>query len=317
VALENETREGATQQVEEAPGPIETPKETRMPETSEAATWVPPGHYYSPLVDPHDPHVHQLLEVYWESELPPDCGVAINDAEMLSRLDKLSKFYPDLPFSTEKSGTTRYHYENPAFGYGDAIVYSTMIRHLRPKRIIEVGSGYSSAVAMDTNDLFFDGRIELTFIEPYPDTFLSMLTTETDDRYRSSLVQSKLQDAPTSLFRTLKRNDILFIDSSHVAKMASDVNYYFQQILPLLAQGVVIHIHDIPYPFEYPPDWIRAENRSWNEAYLLFAFLQFNPNFRVTYFNHYMFRKHRQVIEEKMPLCLQNPGASIWLERIK
>ena len=234
---------------------------------------------------------------------------------MIRRLDRLSTFYKELPFTDEKLDSgPRYFYINGLYEYGDAIVYFGMIRDLKPKRILEIGSGYSSALAMDTNDRFFNRAIDLTFIEPYPETLLRVIGD--DSFYNKKLIQSKVQDVPTSTFQKLERNDILFIDSSHVAKMASDVNDYLFRILPDLQSGVVIHIHDVLYPFEYWPVWIDEQNRSWNEAYALRAFLQYNHAFRIIYFNDFVFRKHKSLLTDKMPLCMRNAGASIWLEKV-
>jgi hypothetical protein len=94
------------------------------------------------------------------------------------------------------------------------------------------------------------------------------------------------------------------------------VNDYLFRILPALRAGVIIHIHDIFYPFEYPPKWIVNENRSWNEAYVVRAFLQYNPAFRIFYFNHYMYRRFSALIKEAMPLILKNPGGGLWLQKL-
>jgi hypothetical protein len=116
-------------------------------------------------------------------------------------------------------------------------------------------------------------------------------------------------------FRQLEANDILFIDSSHVSKMASDLNHLMFNVLPLLRPGVLIHLHDIFYPFEYPPSWIVEENRSWNEAYLVRAFLEFNNDFEVLFFNHFAFRKFPSLIAQKTPLFSKNCGGSLWIRR--
>jgi hypothetical protein len=277
-------------------------------------TWVPPGHFYSPLVDPTDRHVRQALEGFSTGELSPNSAINIDDREIVASLERISAFYHELPFPENKTDGIRYFYKNGAFEHGDAVTYFGMIRDFRPKRIIEVGSGYSSCVAMDTNDRFFDRKINLTFIEPYPDLLQKLIGGDTF--YSQKIVASKVQDVPTSMFETLEHGDILFIDSSHVAKMASDVNDYFFRILPVLARGVIIHIHDILYPFEYPDAWITHENRSWNEAYLLRAFLQYNTAFRVIYYNNYVRRRHSELLQKKMPICLENGGGSIWLKKV-
>jgi hypothetical protein len=177
------------------------------------------------------------------------------------------------------------------FSYSDAISLLGMLLELSPRQLIEVGSGHSSCVAMDTNDLFLNRSMKMKFIEPYPQRLLSILQPE--DRYRSCVEQVRLQNAPLEWFTRLEAGDVLFIDSSHVGKLGSDVNHCFFAIFPALASGVYIHIHDVFYPFEYPSSWIIDQNRSWNEAYLLHAFLQYNSAHEIVYFNDYMFQQHR------------------------
>src|SRR5262249_30901378 len=154
----------------------------------------------------------------------------------------------------------RYYFRNEWFGYADALVLYGMIRYLRPRRVIEVGSGFSSAVMLDTNDLFCGGRVALTFVEPYPDRLFSLLRGS--DRDKHTVIARPVQDVDLSLFQALSDNDILFVDSSHVSKVGSDVNHLIFQILPALADNVVVHFHDIFYPFEYPKDWV-YEGRAW------------------------------------------------------
>jgi hypothetical protein len=236
--------------------------------------------FYSPIVNPYDARVQRLLKEHATSELSDQEDIRIDTGALKEMFFKIASAYADLPFSDQPGDGFRYHYENPSFSYGDAITLFGMMRHFKPKRIVEAGSGYSSCLM-----------------------------------YQSSLRCEALQDVPTSFFRELSENDILFIDSSHVAKTGSDVNDYFFRILPALNPGVIVHIHDIPYPFEYPPDWIIKDERSWNEAYVLRAFLQYNSSFKIIYFNHFMYRRFAGLFEEHMPLCLKNCGASIWLEK--
>ena len=121
--------------------------------------------------------------------------------------------------------------------------------------------------------MFFDNEIQCTFIEPHPKLLKSLL--KQGDLERIEIVPRPLQDVDLELFESLRANDILFIDSTHVAKIGSDVNRIFFEILPALATGVYVHFHDIFYPFEYPREWI-YEGRAWNEAYMLRAFLMYN-----------------------------------------
>jgi hypothetical protein len=276
------------------------------------ATWVPPGHFYSPLVDPNDPVVQRTL-VEDGRALPDTDDLRLNVPLILEWFERISRHYPELPFGETRREGLRYFYENPAFSAGDAISLFGMLLELKPSRLVEVGSGFSSCVAMDTNDRFLDGRVEMTFLDPYPETVLSLL--DAADPYRKRIVAVQLQNAPLELFTQLEAGDILFIDSSHVAKLGSDVNDYLFRIFPVLRSGVVLHIHDIPYPFEYESQWIVTENRSWNEAYAIRAFLQYNRAFRVLYFNHFVRKQFPDLLEAKMPRCFKDCGASLWLQK--
>ncbi|MEJ7708829.1 MAG: class I SAM-dependent methyltransferase [Pyrinomonadaceae bacterium] len=189
-----------------------------------------------------------------------------------------------------------------------------MIRHLKPKRITEIGSGFSSCVMLDTNEVFFDNSISCTFIEPYPQLLISLMKEE-DRKSADDVVASKLQDVDLSNFSALGKNDILFVDSTHISKVNSDVNYIFFELLPGLSSGVYIHFHDIFFPFEYPKEWIH-QGRSWNEIYILRAFLQYNRSFKVALFNTFLEETHQEFFVKEMPLCMKNKGGSIWLQKI-
>lgn len=273
-------------------------------------TWVPPGHYYSPIPDRDEVRSREERIFSVPSELP---GIDLNADGQLRLFSELAAFYGQMPFTGEKKAGLRYYFDNIAFCHTDAVILYSMLRWLRPKRLIEVGSGFSSAVALDTNDLFLDSSVDFTFIEPFPERLLDLLSEK--DRERTALIQKPLQDVDLSLFRKLKAGDVLFIDSTHVSKTGSDVNYIFFEVLPALEPGVWIHFHDIMYPFEYPKEWI-YEGRAWNEAYMLRAFLQYNGAYRIRFFNTYLHKFHRGIFEKKMPVCLKNTGGSIWMEKL-
>jgi hypothetical protein len=112
----------------------------------------------------------------------------------------------------------------------------------------------------------------------------------------------------------LEANDILFIDSSHVSKAGSDVNHLFFTVLPRLKPGVLVHVHDVFYPFEYPLGWLR-QGRAWNELYLLRAFLQYNTAFEMLFFNSFLWKHHKEQLAAKLPRMATNPGGSIWLRK--
>jgi hypothetical protein len=275
---------------------------------------IPVGHFYSPIVEPTDPQVRKACAGFPTSELGGGEDLRIDENAVFETLLRISEHYGKVPFPELKQDDFRYYYENPMYSYGDAIVLSCMLQDLRPKRVIEVGSGFSSCAAMDISDRCLNSSVEFSFIEPHPDSFLSLLDAE--DPYRKRVMRTQLQDAPLEMFSRLEENDILFIDSSHVVKIGSDVNYCFFRVLPVLKPGVVIHFHDIFYPFEYPPDWITDVRLSWSEAYLLHAFLQYNDRYRIIYFNHLVERRFGKVLEERMPLCMRNCGGSIWLRKV-
>lgn len=269
----------------------------------------PPGHHHSPIVSPDEVRKHED-RVYRTptKDLP---GIDLHPDEQLQLLRELAQFYGELPFGDEPRPGLRYHFRNPFYSYADAILLYGMIRRFEPRRIIEVGSGYSSAVILDTNEIFFDNRIDLTFVEPYPETVRSLM--KRDDE--ATIIEQPLQSVDFGMFGELGDNDFLFVDSTHVSKTGSDVNFLFFDVLPLLREGVKVHFHDIFHPFEYPREWTFRDNHSWNEAYLLRAFLMYNQAFRVRAFSTFLADQHADWFRRHMPLCLKNPGASIWIEK--
>lgn len=187
-----------------------------------------------------------------------------------------------------------------------------MLRHLKPKRLIEIGSGFSSACAVDTIDRFLDGTCDLTFIEPYPERLLGVL----GERARTTRIFNvPVQGVPLEIYGELEAGDVLFIDSSHVLRTGSDVCMELFEILPRLAKGVFVHIHDIIWPFEYPQNWILDQNRSYNEAYAVRAFLTGNPNWKIAFFNDYFAKFEGARIQQSFPQHTGDFGGSIWLER--
>ena len=165
---------------------------------------------------------------------------------------------------------------------------------------------------LDTSERHLNQSVNFTFIEPYPELLKSLLRTK--DLASISILESRLQDVPINEFQQLNSGDFLFIDSTHVSKTGSDVNYLLFDILPSLSDGVYIHIHDIFYPFEYPREWVFG-GRSWNEIYALRAFLQFNSAFTIEMMNTYLEHFHQQRFVSRMPLCMKNTGGSIWLRK--
>ncbi|MFW8601259.1 class I SAM-dependent methyltransferase [Desulfobacterota bacterium M19] len=271
----------------------------------------PAGHFYSPI-----PALWEIREnekrIFSEySETIP--GINLNVESQLSLLEKLGNYYKASPFQNEKKDTIRYYGNNSRFILSDAVVLYTIIRHYKPRKIIEIGSGFSSCVSLDTNEHFFNNSIKCTFIEPYPDLLFSLLKPKDKERVR--ILPQNLQSLrDLTIFTDLKADDILFLDSSHVTKANSDVNHFFFNILPILQTGVIIHIHDIFYPFEYLKEWL-YEGRSWNETYLLKAFLQYNNAFEIIFFNSFLHLFYADKLAQHMPVCTESPGGSFWMRK--
>jgi len=241
-----------------------------------------------------------------------DINVDIEEMEGLWR-NHLGPLAQATDFPEHAGGPARFHSANPAFGYGDAAILRAMLLHVRPQRIIEVGSGYSTACALDAID---EARLETAFtcIDPYPQLLRGLLKER--DHSRIEVLESPVQDVPVSLFENLRDGDVLFIDSTHVAKTGSDVVFELTEVLPRLAAGVFIHFHDIFYPFEYGYQWAIQENRSWNEIYMLRSFLAFNTTFKIVFFNDMMALLKKDAMLAHCPDFFRNSGGSIWLKRV-
>ena len=262
-------------------------------------TWILPGHFYSPLTTDTN------FKKFPNRDAIP--GIELHSKEQLVLLNKFSPHYKLQPFHTEKTKEVRYYFNNDQFGYSDALGLFCMLLEKRPKRVIEVGSGYSSALMLDVNNQFLKDTINLTFIEPYP-TRLKSLLRKTD---KPTIIEKPVQDVPLSTFEKLNSGDILFIDSSHVAKSGSDVNWLYHEVIPNLKKGVIVHVHDIMYPFEYLPEWIE-QGRSWNEIYMLRCLLTDSPKYSIIFWANYLHKFHKKDISKAMPLGIKNFGGSIW-----
>jgi predicted O-methyltransferase YrrM len=274
----------------------------------------PPGHFYSPINDIRD--VEQAFSASFDlSQRLPGLDLNIEHQKLL-----WSEFVSDwehIQLHKERTPGSRYFYGNDVYGPGDAFIVTAMIRKLKPKKIVEVGSGFSSACMLDA---VRNARLPtaLTFIDPHPETLFSLL--DKSDLNQCAVLPQEIQGVELSLFETLRPKDILFIDSSHVMKYRSDVTYELFHILPTLAPGVVIHFHDVFFPFEYPREWIYGRKYSWNEIYGVRAFLMYNTVFKIIFFNHCFSILHAELVDKVSPaglteLFMQNPGGGLWLEK--
>jgi hypothetical protein len=156
-----------------------------------------PGHYYSPIPDIED--VKAGEGKIWRRENSKEIpGIDLNEPGQLQLLDQLAVYYPEQPFTEHKTAGRRYYFANDFYSFSDSIFYYCMLRHLKPKRVIEIGSGFSSCVLLDTNNLFFDSGIRCTFIDPNPERLHGLL--EPADMKKIEVVPKRLQDMELSYF---------------------------------------------------------------------------------------------------------------------
>lgn len=269
----------------------------------------PPGHFYSPhpLIEDIEAGYSDWIRLY-STTLGLDLNMDCQRAHLRAAFDS------DLvaSFPAELTSGSRYYTNNSFFRFGDAQALFALAGIFRPARVIEVGCGYSTACWLDSTDRL-GLSTSLVCVEPYPDRLEQLLSPQ-ELTERVQLLRCPVQDVSLEYFETLQENDVLFIDSTHVAKAGSDVIYLLFQVLPRLRPGVLVHFHDIFWPFEYPKDWL-LEGRSWNEAYLLRAFLTFNSAFEIVRFNSFLASELPDVFAGQDRRFLTDHGASIWLRK--
>lgn len=289
------------------------PEKSTVGESQEIRTNHPNGHFYSPVVNPDelDP------EFIWPQSPRPILGIDFNDASHQDILTEVfPRFMPEYDYPEHLEETPElcdFYTQNSQFSWLDSRTLFVLLRHWRPKRMIEVGSGFSTLLAADVKRRFLDEQMQLTCIEPYPRPFLHQQELGID-----RLIEMKVQEVEFEVFQELQAGDILFIDSSHVAKTGSDVTFLYLEVLPRLAPGVIVHIHDIFLPMDYLYDWVMVDNRSWNEQYLLRALLMHSSAFRVIFGCSYAFSQFPDLVRKALAHEKSHAfgGGSFWMERI-
>lgn len=274
--------------------------------------FVSPGHFYSPI--PSQDEAEFAIFARNQGLLKDIPGIDLRLECMRSLWAELEPAMVRAPFPARQSPEFRYYYENDFYSYGDALTYFSILEKYRPRRVIEIGSGFTSALLLDTVD-YLDLPIDIKFIEPYPAQLYNCLRPH--DLDGAELIVSKIQGVDATIFSELEENDILFIDSSHVAKTGSDLTVELFSILPNLKPGVLVHFHDIFVGFEYPDSWIRAENRAWNECYFLRAFLMYNQAYEVLFFNNHFGMHAFDLVSSSNSHFKKNVGGAIWLRKKK
>lgn len=277
--------------------------------------FAPPGHFYSPVVDVEQVRARET-SIFRQD---PRAVAAVEQRidEQWAMLGDLVPLMSDLDYPVSKSDAAlrgrRYFTDNFAYGDSDGLLLGAILRRFRPARLVEFGSGFSSACALDVREHFLGGTLDVTLLDPYPDLMYSLV--KDTDRATVRVLEMSTQSVPISVVEQLEANDVLFIDSTHVCKTDSDVNRIFFEILPALRPGVIIHLHDIFQHFEYPPAWV-YEGRSWNEQYLLRAFLQYNDAFEILLFPCLLQSLDGDRYRREMPPFV-NGGGAFWMRKVR
>ena len=255
------------------------------------------AHFYQPI-----PVLSELRPNLWDQPSQA-AGIDFRADAQLALVGELAAYAHEVDAIAESGDG--FHFNNGLFEGVDAYALYAMVRHVRPSLVIEVGAGWSSLLT--DRALAKNGAGTLRCIEPYPEPWL---------KGSFEVIRSRAEDLGVAAFEELKANDILFIDSSHVVKIGSDVNFLILEVLPRLAPGVIVHVHDIFLPYEYPKRWVLEEHIFWNEQYLLQAFLTFNREFEVLLANHYLEQNHQHALQAAFPRSPWWGGGSFWMRRV-
>jgi predicted O-methyltransferase YrrM len=268
--------------------------------------------FYSPI-----PTLHELPDDIWDrrTEMP---GVDVDEKAQLALLHELREAYGDEwdAFPEQVDDPGRFQLRNMTFESVDAEIAYGLMRRTGPARVVEIGSGWSTLLALEALERNAgEGRPgTVTACEPYPSGALKLAA----EAGRIELVVEPVQRVPLDVFAALGDGDVLFIDSSHVCRIGSDVQYEFLEVLPRLAPGVLVHVHDVFLPYEYPRSWVEAEKRFWNEQYVLQAFLAFNRGFEIVWMSGWMNAHHAGDLDaaiRSFDPARHRPG-SVWIRRV-
>ena len=272
----------------------------------------PLDHFYSPVANNRVLAREPARSRVWPSTIPATPGLDWHEPEQQALLRELGR-QPELVFPDGPTGNPRdYHAGSEMFSRLDAWMLQGVLRHFKPKRMIEVGCGWSSLVTARVNREYLGGGLDFTCIEPYPPDFL-----QGGVEGISRLISQPVEEVAVETFLGLQDGDILFIDSSHTVKTGGDVNFLVGEVLPRLSPGVVIHFHDIFLPWDYPQEWVLS-GRAWNEQYLVRSFLAFNSAFRILLGVGWLTHLRPDLLEEVLPAyprAYRDGGGSLWIRR--
>lgn len=274
-----------------------------------------PIHFYQPIPDIKDLEKRKI----WD-KVSALGGIKFTPDKYLEYYQEISKnYYNECKWSKDRvENSHEFFYDNGSFSYMCAATLHCMIRYNKPSRVIEIGSGFSSKIikAALAKNIEEGYNATYTVIDPY----LKYNKKNAPDFFNA--IKKPVEVIDLELFKQLKENDILFIDSSHMCKIGSDVQYEILEILPALNKGVIIHFHDIPMPREYTK--VYATNPSfrtfWNESYMLQAFLAFNDSFEILLPLSHLAKIAKDKLNEMFPHKIENRhwcSGSMWIKRVK
>ncbi len=283
------------------------------PRTEWAGFQILPAHYYSPV-----PSLRELARRPETLRRPSELrGIELSLESQLRTIEMLEQFAQEVT-TIEPYEVFEQRSSGEGYGVADAEILYAWLRATRPSRMIEVGSGVSThyAAAALARSAADGSPATLTCIEPFRWHGLQALN---GPGLEVEVVQSMVQDVDLTVFESLERDDVLFIDSTHVVKSGSDTSFLFLEVLPRLKPGVIVHVHDIPLPFEFvDPDVIMREHMFWNEVAILRAFLMFNSEFTIRLASFWMAHYHPEYLRRAVPSLLREgviAPSSIWIQR--
>jgi predicted O-methyltransferase YrrM len=265
--------------------------------------------YYSPLNDLAFLEANPDL---WSGEEPTP-EIDWNHAAQVATARRVADYVEelrDIPNDPVPGDPTRFCWNNNFWNAADALVQYGLARAGRPKRWVEIGCGWSSlllARALEKNDT----PTEVTQIEPYPNPALFAAVPPSWKQHRTIL-----QRAPLELFDALEPGDVCFYDGSHCVRAASDVNWFFFRVLPRLRNGVLVHLHDIFLPESYPTEWVFERGQTWNEQWLLQAYLMSNPAVEILIANRWLFRREYALLRDLYQDVQPPWGCSFWFRKV-
>ena len=267
-----------------------------------------PENCYSPLVVGKE--LEDRKHIIWPDKHENTLAdIELNEEIQKKSLSIIEKKYSEGVAFCNNLSNKKFTFNNPYFSIADGIILYALLSHIKPKKIIEIGAGYSTCFIQEIKNSIFENSFDYQVIEPNTDVYNSLVKNVTD----ITLYEQTVQSIPLDVFKTLETGDILYLDTSHIVKTGSEVNHILFNILPVLNKGVIIHFDDVYYPFEYNKELI-DKGYSWNENYFLRAFLMNNNKYRIMLFTDYLNKCHSGLFKN-IPSLKLNHTADLWLKK--